>query len=382
MIPTSYRLPASPWQRSAVLAIVGGLVVAAGLFVEPKRTWINVFLASNYLIGLGLAGLLLVALLYVTGATWSLPIRRVLEAMTAILPVGAIMMVAVLVFWPTLYSWSTADVAESGASPLHRLWLNRPFFLARSLVYFTLWLIFAAAIVRNSRRQDTESAPGPTARNIRLSAAFLVVFGITCWLASGDWIMSLEPKWSSTIFGVYNFSSLFLSGIAAAILLVLWLRRHSPLKDVITADHLHDLGTLLFAFSSFWMYIWFCQYLLIWYVNNPEETVYLRLRWHGAWPILLFLDLGLNWAIPFIVLIFRSSKRNPVILGLVACVVLVGRWVDLSLMVLPTQSEAVPMPGLWEIGLVVGMAGIFVCAAFFSLSRAPLVPIQETSASR
>jgi hypothetical protein len=372
-----YRLPTKGMLLFLGLAILGGVTLAAGLFVAPQRTWVNVLLVSYYLVGLGLGGLLLVALHYVTGARWSTPLRRVPEAMTAVLPLAAVGLAAVLLCRPSLYPWSTPASAAGSESALQHLWLNRPFFLVRSLVYLGLWLAFAAAVVRNSHRQDREDDPAPTGRNIRLSAAFLVVFAITCWLASYDWIMSLEPKWASTIFAVYDFAGLFISGLAAVILLVIWLRRHSPLRAVLSDDHLHDLGTLLFSFSSFWMYTWFCQYLLIWYVNNPEETAYYRQRWHGAWPALLFLDLILNWGIPFLVLLFRSAKRNPLILGTVAVVVLAGRWVDLSLMINPSQADAVPIPGMIEVGLVVGAVALFVLAVFRGLSKASLVPLLE-----
>jgi hypothetical protein len=291
--------------------------------------------------------------------------------------VAAVGLFAVFLCRPSLYSWTAPASTEDPESPLHHLWLNHKFFLLRSVVYLVLWLAFARALVRNSRRQDWERDPAPTGNNIRLSALFLVVFGITCWLASYDWIMSLEPQWASTIFGVYNFASLFLSGIAAVILLVIWLRRHSPLQAVVTDDHLHDLGTLLFAFSSFWMYIWFCQYMLIWYVNNPEETAYFRRRWDETWQGFLFLDLVLNWGIPFLVLLFRSAKRSPLVLGTVAIVVLVGRWVDLMLMILPSQPNAVPIPGMIEIGLLLGALGLFGLAVFRAIGKASLVPIHE-----
>jgi hypothetical protein len=125
------------------------------------------------------------------------------------------------------------------------------------------------------------------------------------------------------------------------------------------------------------MYIWFCQYLLIWYANNPEETAYYRLRWQGMWPVLLFLDVVLNWGIPFIVLLFHSAKRSPLILGTVAAVVLAGRWVDLCLMVLPTQGDDALIPGVIEAGVVVGTMGVFALAFFRRLSQASLVPLQE-----
>jgi hypothetical protein len=372
-----YRLPVMAQVLFLLLAISGGVALGVGLVQVPQRTWVYILLMSYYLLGLGLSGLLMVAFHYLTGAHWSLPLRRVPEAMTAVLPWAALGLAAVLVFRPSLYPWSASS--PDSESPLQHLWLNRSFFLFRSAAYLVLWLVFAVAVVRNSRRQDSVRDPAPTTRNIRLSAGFLVVFAITCWLASYDWIMSLEPKWASTIFGVYNFAGLFLSGLAAISLLVIWLRRPFSSQTVLNADHLHDLGTLLFGFSSFWMYTWFCQYLLIWYTNNPEETAYYRLRWQGMWPVLMLLDVVLNWGIPFVVLLFRSAKRSPLILGTVAVVVLAGRWVDLALMVLPSQGADVPIPGALEAGLLVGTAGLFALAFFRGLGKASLVPLQEPS---
>jgi hypothetical protein len=376
----TYRLSTRAGLIFWVLALLGGGTLATGLILEPQRqrTWIDLFLISNYLIGLALGGLLLVGLHYLTGARWSLPIKRAEEAMTAVLPVASIGLILVLVCRPSLYSWSSSASPEVFEPPLQRLWLSRPFFLVRSVIYLALWLIFAASIVRNSRRQDRSEDPTPFVKNIRLSALFLVVFGFTFWLASNDWIMSLEPQWSSTIFGVYNFAGLFLSAIAVLVLLIIWLWRFGPLQSVVNENHLHDLGTLLFAFSSFWMYIWFCQYMLIWYTDNPEETTYLLARRRGLWPVFLLVDLVLNWGIPFVVLLFRSAKRSPLVLGTVACGVLLGRWVDLSLMILPSQGDWLSTPSLLEVGFILGMIGLFVLVFFWSLSKAPLIPLNES----
>jgi hypothetical protein len=371
-----YRLPASIAVLFGILVVLGGVTLVAGLTMASQRTWANLLLVSYYLAGLGLGGLSFVAMLYVTGARWSLPLRRIPEAMTAVLPLAALGLIAVFLCQPSLYSWYGAGSHTAYVSPLRHLWLNRPFFLVRAVVCLLLWSVFAVAIVRNSRQQDRDGDPTRTRRNIRLSAAFLVVFGITCWLASYDWIMSLEPQWASTIFAVYNFAGLFVTALAAVILLTVWLR-HGPLNNFVTEDHLHDLGTLLFSFSSFWMYTWFCQYLLIWYVNNPEETAYLQRRWQGNWPTYLFLALALNWGIPFLVLLSRSAKRSPLVLGIVAFLVLIGRWVDLCMMIMPSQSQAAPIPGLIEAGLFLGIAGLFVLAFFRSLSKASLVPLHD-----
>jgi hypothetical protein len=369
----TFRMPAQTMFIAQVLALVGAVAAGTGFFLDAKRIWVDLFLVGNLLVGLGLGSLVLVALFHVTGARWSNAIRRVPEAMAMILPLAAVIVALVLVCRPSLYAWYTSGQIESEESPLMRLWLTRPFFLIRSVIYLALWIGFALALVSDSRRKDRERDPVPSQKSIRLSAGFLVVFGITCWLSSYDWIMSLEPKWTSTVFGVYYFASLFLSSIAVVILLVIWLQRHRPLQAVVHADHLHDLGTLLFGFSCFWMYVWFCQYMLIWFVDNPEETTYLRLRWEGTWPVVMFLDLALSWGIPFVVLLFRSAKRNPAVLGSVALIVLAGRCVDLWLMIGPSQRQTIP--GLWELGILSGAAGLFVLAFFRYLGQSPLVPL-------
>ncbi len=237
--------------------------------------------------------------------------------------------------------------------------------------------MFAIAIVRNSRRQDRESNAAPTWTKLRLSAAFLVVLGITCWLAGSDWIMSLEPKWSSTILGVYNFAGIILTSLAAITLLALWLQRRSPLADALTKDHFHDLETLLFGFRCFWMYIWFCQYLLIWYANQPEEAVYFARRWQGFWPALILLAVVLNWGIPFCLLLFRAAKRSPTVLGAVCLLVLVGRWIDLFAMIFPSQRDVASIPGPLELGMLCGAIGVAGLTFFHAFGQAPTVPLND-----
>jgi hypothetical protein len=396
----TFRPPRHLVHTLTVLVAVGGVAALAGLYWEPRRTGAGLLLAGFTLVGLSLAGAVFVALLHVTGAGWATTLRRVPEAMAAAFPAGALLLAAVLLAGPELYPWFDPSAAEAeSVTPLKEFWLSRPFFLLRSAVYLACWCGFILALVRASRRQDADgplTLPSPPAggegrvrgASARLSAAFLVVFGVTFWLASQDWIMSLESEWLgdgtrrpanwfSTIYGLYNFSGLFLAGLAVLTLLLLWLRRVSSLGRVVGADHLHDLGKLLFAFSTFWMYVWFCQYMLIWYVNNPEETTYFVQRQHGAWQPLLLADLMLTWAIPFVVLLPRAAKRSPGVLAKVCALVVLGRWLDLYLMIAPAVDGPVPAFGLLEIGLTVGTAGLFGLAFFRSLSRAALVPLRD-----
>lgn len=379
-MPDPFAFHSRRWGRLLfpALATLGAVTLAVGLLVEPHRTWANVLLLSNYLIGLSTGSLVLIALLYVSGARWSTPLRRLPEALAFALPLGGLGLAAVLLFHPSLYPWVAHSAGdEETISPLRTLWLGRPFFLLRSLAYLAIWMTFAMAIIRNSRLQDKTGDPALTRRNIHLSAGFLVAFGITCWLSSSDWLMSLEPDWTSTVFGVYHFAGLFQSALAAVVLLAVLLRGRSPLRTFLTEDRLHDLGKLLFAFSSFWMYTWFCQYLVIWYTNHPEETTYYLRRLVGPWPAVMFLDLVLNWGIVFLVLLFRDAKRQPIILAAVALCALVGRWVDLSLIIFPSQGDTFATPGIIEAGLALGAFGLFGSTVTLALAQAPLVPVHD-----
>ena len=358
------------------LAAVGGLTAALGAAMAPDRMWASWLLVDYIAIGLGLAGLCFVAIHYTTGAGWSVAVRRVGEALAGTLPFSLALLAVVLIAHPDLYPWSKGG-AVSPELAFRSFWLSRPFFLARAAVYAGIWIVCAAAIRRNSRRQDDDGNRRWTRANSRLSAAFLVLFAVTFTLASIDWIMSLEASWYSTIFGVYNFAGLFLSGLAAIIVVALWLERRGPLQNVLNEDHLHDLGKLLFGFSTFWMYIWFSQYMLIWYTNIPEETVYFIRRTHGAWLALLLGNIALNWLVPFLVLLRRDTKRQRKTLQRVAVLVLIGRWVDVYLMIFPAIVGEVPRLGLWEIGLTAAGIGGFGLLLARILSGAPVVPVAD-----
>ncbi len=213
-----------------VCVALGALVFLTGLFVAPERTWASLLLVSFFLLCLGLGGVVFIALHYVTGGTWGVALRRVPEAMSLLIPIGAMGLFAVFIFHPATYPWMGAGHAQAGREILRfaqddkgladaawfkHLWLQRPFFLARALMYVLAWTAFALAFVRNSQRQDADRDAEHSRRNARLAGAFLAVFGVTFWLASYDWVMSLEPEWYSTIFGIYQFAGMFTASVAA-----------------------------------------------------------------------------------------------------------------------------------------------------------------------
>ncbi|MBX2990071.1 MAG: hypothetical protein KF749_02770 [Bacteroidetes bacterium] len=370
----------SPALRRNLLLLAGaGLIITAiGVIVNPAATWPNILLAAYYLLSLGIAGAVFIALLFVTNAGWAVAFRRVPEAMTSVLPVAALAMFVVLFGIGTLYEWSHQDVVAADHM-LHEKagWLNVPFFVIRTVIYLGLWLLFVALLVKYSRKQDASGDITLTAKSTKLSAVFLVVFALTFTVASMDWIMSLEPHWYSTIFGIYNFCGLLLNGLAAITIVVILLRRWGPLQRVVNESHLHDLGKLIFAFSTFWMYIWFSQYILIWYANIPEEVVYYLRREQGSWLIFTGLNVVFNWVIPFAVLLPQSAKRNEGLLFKVCIIIMIGHWIDLFWMILPPFHESGPEFSLWVIGPIAAALAYFFFGTFRALSRAPVVPVKD-----
>ncbi|MFV1958718.1 MAG: hypothetical protein ACC662_04825 [Planctomycetota bacterium] len=364
------------WIRSLeIVASGGGALTLLGWVLDPGGAGSAWLVAALYVLGLGLGGLVFVAFAYLTRAGWSVAFRRVPEGFAATLPLGALFPVLALVFLPWLYPWSDAAVvASSHVLQGKSAWLTPWFFRLRAVVYLLIWLLFALAILRTSRRQDVTGGVAATRRNTRLSAAFLVVFAITFSLASFDWIMSLEPHWYSTVFAIYNFSGLFVSGLAGIVIVAIVLRRRGPLEGILRPGHLHDLGKLLLGFTTFWAYIWFSQFMLIWYGNIPEETAYFTLRQEGAWSLLMLVNVAINWGLPFLVLLSRATKRSETVLLRVCALLLVGRWLDLYLMVAPPHAPDGPRPTLWDVTALATALALFVLVLFRVLSRTPVVP--------
>jgi hypothetical protein len=356
-----------------ILAIAGAAALLCGLAWQPTLTWASLLIAGYLLTGFGLAGIVFVAIQYASGAGWSTAFRRVPEAMTMILPAGAALLALVWICQPSMYPW-TSHTPHPG---FQQFWLRWPFFLVRAVLYIAAWIGFSTAIVRASRRQDDDRSVNHTRRNVRLSIIFLIVFAVTFWLASFDWVMSLEPNWASTIFGVYNFAGMFSGGLALMILFVLWQRRSGPLRDFVNEEHLHDLGKLLFAFCTFWMYIWFSQYMLVWYADIGEETAYYIARLRNAWAPLFLLNMTLNWAAPFAALLPRGTKRSPRALGRVAALVVAGRVLDVYILIAPPLIGARPAVGVGTIGALAAAAAIAVLTFCRGLREAAPVPVND-----
>lgn len=327
---------------SWVVLGLGLVSLGLGFALQPAQAWANVLLTAYNLTCVGLGGLFLLAIQSITGARWSDPILKAHRAMPALLPFAAVMMLLLWFGAERLYPWSRPEAAADHLLQGRLVWLNKPFFFGRVAVFFGLWILLGRRLVNQGRG----------------AALFILVFGVTFSMANFDWLMSLELTWYSTIFAIYGFSGLFLQGIAIVTISAIVLRRVGLLPEISRAQN-HDLGKLLFAFSCFWAYIWLSQFLLIWYANIPAETGPARLLLSARWAPLFYLNLVLNFLLPFILLLSRRAKAQEGMLLMASFIILVGHWLDLYLQFMPPVLRgANPSFGFAEIGGVLVQFGL------------------------
>ena len=370
-----FRVPLLANACATALVILGAAAAWIALRTDPQRAWAHVLVNGFYITGAALGGLVFISFQYLSGASWCASLRRVPEAMMAALPASALVMLSLFFGRARLYPLSTgADATRWSAAKVS--YLSAPFFFGRMALFLGAWLSLAYLARRASLRQDADPSPIHHQRLARYSAVFAVVFAITFSLASFDWLMTLIPGWTSTIFGVYAIAGVLVQGIAAITLAVVLLEERGDLRGLVTDDHLHDLGKLLFAFTTFWAYIWVSQYLLIWYANLPEEITYYVTRTGDRWIALFILNLILNWVVPFIALMPRAAKRSRPVLKWVSVIVLGGRWLDVYLTVMP-EIAAAPAPHWTDLLMAAGHVAVFFLIAVHALASAPLVPAND-----
>jgi hypothetical protein len=385
-----------------VLLIVGCILTATGgghhgaeehgaEATEHAVTWYNRFIANLwlnnvYFTGISVIGVFFLAVQYVAYAGWSVPIKRVLEGLTGYLPFGGVVMLVVfLIGQHQLFHWTDPGVFNVESPNYDPViagkgdFLNIPFYLIRTVLYFAIWIGFAWWLRRESIAEDLNGGLEYYHRSIRISAIFLVLFGVTSSTSAWDWVMSIDVHWYSTMFGWYVFASWFVSGLAAITLTVVILKQNGYLP-LVNANHLHDLGKFMFAFSIFWTYIWFSQFMLYWYANIPEEVVYYNERlgaYENHYTPVFFMNLIVNFAFPFLVLMTRDAKRQMIILKIVCVAILAGHWSDFYLMIMPGTLGAESGFGLIEIGAALVFLGVFLIALTRTLTRAALVPVNH-----
>ena len=374
--------PGHVWNRIPVIGAVCALlgVVACAILgpANPKQFFFSWLVSFLFFLSLTLGALFFVLIQYAVQGGWGIVLRRIGETVFATLPVMAALFLPVLLGLHDLYLWTVPGAAEHDALLRWKApYLNVPFFLIRAALYFGAWSFIALLYYRGSSGQDVTGDPGVSARLRRLAGPAIIVLALTQTFASIDWIMSLTPHWYSTIFGVYFFAGSFVGFIALLSVVVVAMRQAGLLDTVITVEHLHDIGKLLFAFTAFWAYIAFSQYFLIWYANLPEETIWFKARIEGSWLRVSLLLLAGHFVAPFFFLMGRAVKRKGATLAVGGAWLLGMHFVDLYWQVMPTLHPEGFRPSLLDVAALLAVGGCFVAAASWLLRRQALVPLRD-----
>jgi hypothetical protein len=313
-------------------------IAASGLFAGPERFWINWNIWFLFVLTTGLGAFFIVALEHVVGARWSVPMRRVPERLSSLVVLMAPAALLALLSLPALYSWTKPESQKNPLIAGKAAWLNVPFFSIRVLLCLGLWLLAYRILVTGSIRQDRGRDPKFNVRARRFAPVFMAVFAITITVVAFDWISSLEPTWYSDVLGVYLFAGTFLAGLSATALALSYLISRGRLPGV-GPDHVYNVGGFLFAFTVFWSYIGFAQYMLMWYANLPEEVFWYKARIEGGWGVVAVGLALFHFLVPFFVLIPRNAKSDPRKLRLVAILMLFSHWLDLYWMIFPVLNK-------------------------------------------
>lgn len=369
--------------RALLIGALGLAASAGGYFVDSAQFFQSYLVAFVFWTLVGLGGLFLLLIHHLVDATWSVVLRRIFESISVTLPLMAFLFIPVAFGIHDLYHWSHAEVVA--ADPILQgkaAYLNVPFFIARTAFYFLIWFFLGRSLYKISLKQDKSPDAGQNRRLRQISAPGMVLFALTLTFAAFDWLMSLDPHWYSTIFGVYIYVGSLLSGLAFVILLSQYLRGQGVLADKITVEHYHDLAKLLFAFTVFWTYIAFSQYFLIWYGNIPEETAWFHERWVGSWKIVTMLLVFGHFVFPFLALIPRAAKRSLKWVKIMAVWMLLIHWVDLYWIIAPSVPGHGAEPGVhlsWmDLTTMLGVGGIFLWMFWSRFSSQPLTPVGDS----
>ena len=378
----------APWQGGKrLLGLAAGAGVAGlaltlvGAGFDVRRALFSYLVAFVYWLGITLGGLILLGAFHAASARWPVVLRRFLETVPQALPIFVLLFAPIALGMKLLFPWADPSRLEGELARLvhHKApYLNTAFFLERAALYFAVWILVAHLLRRWSVRQDQTGGPALTVRQRRLGAGSLPFLALTMTFAAFDWMMSLDPRFFSTIFGVYWFAGSFMA-IFAVTIISATLSRPDPTAfgHHMSVEHFHSLGKFLLAFVSFWAYVAFSQFMLIWIANIPEEVPWYILRLDGGWRwVGAFLALG-HFLVPFFLLLQRGVTRNPRRLAWVGAWLLFVHWVDLYWLVMPHLSKAGPRPWIFDLTAFVGVGGAAVAFTVLRMRGTVSVPVRD-----
>jgi hypothetical protein len=362
-----------------ITGLIALIISASGFFVDREQFFFSYLTAFTFWTTVTLGGLFFVLIHNTTHAMWSTVLRRIMEMIMMTVPVMAILAIPVLFGIHDLYHWSHEDAVATDALLQKKApYLNVPFFIIRTVFYFAVWILFSGMLYRISKQQDESFDPEQKEKLRKRSAPGIIIFALTITFAAFDWLMSLDPHWYSTIFGVYIFAGSFLAAIAVMVLIGLSLHKRNLLTDIITVEHFHDLGKFLFSFTIFWGYMAFSQYFLIWYANIPEETIWYLHRWEGNWKIITMTLVFGHFLIPFLALMPRAAKRNRTFLKIISVWILVMHFFDLYWIIMPTLHKHGIHFSWMDLTAMIGIGGIFIWYFWSRFLKGPLVPVNDS----
>jgi hypothetical protein len=350
-----------------------------GLVSDSRLTWACYLINNYYFLSLAMGGTFFLIIQVITQSGWSSAFRRIPEAMMSYIPFAAIFFLLLFFGAHDIYKWSQSGAVAADPLIEHKsAFLNMPFYFARMIVFFILWIVFTRILRKISLKED-KSDPSDIngimllfGKSELYSKILAFILAITFSLSAFDWIMSIDVHWYSTIFALKNLVAAFLHGVSilTLIIFILYKRGYFPFLNKF---HLHDFARYIFMLSIVWGYFWFAQFMIIWYGNIPEETIYYSVRWQEGWKVLFFMEIGLNWAIPFMILLPIKTSRNMTVITTVIVFLIIGQYIDLFVQVIPGTTGLLKF-GWIEAGMFLGYAGLFALVVANSLSRAKIVP--------
>lgn len=361
------------------LGIVGLIASAFGFITDGKdQFYFSWLVAFFFWLSIGLGALFFTILHHLTRANWSTVLRRLSESMMSTIPFMLILFIPVIFGIHHLYHWSHPETVA--ADPILQdksTYLNMTFFLLRVVFFFGVWSVLSYFLMKYSLKQDERHDDSYYTKWRKFSAPGMPLFAFTLTFAAVDWLMSLEPHWFSTIYGVYIFAGVFVAAIAFSIIVVSFQSKQGVLNNTITVEHRHNLGKLLFAFTVFWAYIGFSQYMLIWYANLPEEAFWYLNRWVGSWKVLSIILPIFHFAVPFVALIPRSAKRSLNWLLFMAFYMLIMHYIDIYWIVMPTLHERTIHFTLTDVTTFIGIGGFYFWFFWRMYTKGALVPVKD-----
>ena len=370
-----YRLTISKKFKTIAMILIGIGVVsfALGFAFDAKRTWANYLLVNYYFLSLAIGAAFFGAIQYITQSGWSAAFKRIPEAMVAYIPFAAVFFLILFFGMHSIYEWTHEEVVAEDQLLQHKsAYLNIPFFFARIILFFGAWIVFSKLLRKFSLKEDETGSMEYFLKSELYSRIFIFVIALSFTLFAVDLLMSLEPHWYSTIFAAKSFIAAFMHGSSIIALIVIVLFRMGKLP-FLNRSHLHDFTRYIFMSSIVWGYFNFAEFMLIWYGNIPEETAWFVHRWEGAYKVLFFVNIILNWFIPFIVLMPRKTSRSKMFIFPVVVLLMIGQYTELYYIIWPAVVHEAKF-GLLEIGTFIGFAGIFALVVATWLSKASLVP--------